>query len=82
MTLTCLSTVLTKCLEDVFLTRRLGVSFHSVMTKHVGGISVVKREQPKSFNVVFIGLLRLEMLLIIARVALDANSWVRLTEVI
>jgi len=61
---------------------RLGVSFHSVITKHAGGISVVKRQQLNSFNVVFIGLLYLEMLLIIARVFLDANSWVGLADVI
>ena len=82
MTLTSLSTILAKSLEGVSLTMRLAVSFHSVMTKHVWGISVVKRQQPKSFNVVFIRLLCLEMLLIIARVALDANSWVGLADVI
>ena len=82
MTLTYLNTVLTKSLEGVSLTMRLGVSFHSVMTKHVWGISVVKRQQPKSFNVVFIRLLCLEVLLIIARVFLDANSWVGLADVI
>ena len=74
MTLTSLSTVMTKSLEGVSLIMRLEVSFYSVMTKHVGGISVVKRQQPKSFNVVFIDLLYLKMVLIIARVALDANS--------
>jgi len=40
------------------------------------GISVVRKQQPKFFNVVFIGLLYFEMLLSIVRVALDANSWV------
>jgi len=82
MILTCLSTGLTKSLEGVSLIMRLGVSFHSVMTKHVRGISVVKRQQPKFFNVVFIGLLFLEMLLSITRVALNANSRVGLADVI
>jgi len=50
------------------------VSFHFVMTKHVGDILVVKRQWPKFFNVVFIGLLYLRMLLSIVKVALDANS--------
>jgi len=71
MTLTCLSIVHTKSLEGVSLTMRLGVSFHSIM---IGNILVVKTQQPKSFNVIFIGILCLEMLLSIARVALDANS--------
>ena len=74
--------VLTKSLEGVSLTMRLEVSFHPVMTKHVGDISVVKRQQPKSFIVVFIGLLYLEILLTIERVALDANSWIILIDMI
>jgi len=46
------------------------------MTRHVWGILVVGRLQPKFFNAVSIGLLRLGMLLSIARVALNASSWV------
>ena len=52
------------------------VSFLSVMTRHVGGILVVGRLQPKFFNVVSIGLLYLGMLLSTVRVALGASSWV------
>jgi len=74
MTLTCLSIILTKSLGAVFPTMRLGVPFHSIMTKHVGGISVVRRQQLKFFSVVFIDLLYFEMLLSIARVSLDASG--------
>ena len=44
MTLTCLSIILTKSLEGVFPTMWLGVSFHYVITKHVGGILVGERQ--------------------------------------
>jgi len=47
MTLNLLSIIQTKSLRNVFLTMRLGVSIHSVMTKHVGDISVGERQQPK-----------------------------------
>ena len=50
-----------------------------VMIRHVGGILVVGRLQPKLFNVVSIGLLYLGMLLSTIRVALGANSWVEST---
>jgi len=53
VTLTCLSILLTKSLGGVFLTIRLGVSFHSIMTKHVGDILVGERKQLKFSNVVF-----------------------------
>jgi len=43
MTLTCLNIVLAKSLEGVLLTTKLGVSYHSVMTNHVGGISAGER---------------------------------------
>jgi len=76
MTLTCLNIVLTKYLGSVFQSMRLALSFNFVMTKHVGGISVVKRQQSKVFNVVFIGLLYFKMLLSIVRIAIDASSWV------
>jgi len=46
-----------------------------VMTKYVGGISVV-RKQLKFFNVIFIGLLYFRMLVNIIIFVLDANSWV------
>ena len=50
------------------------MSFLSVMTRHVGGILVVGRRQLKFFNVVFIGLLYLGMLLSTIRIALGASS--------
>jgi len=75
MTHACLSiTVLTKSLGGVSLTMSLKVSCHFVMIKRVGGISVVRKQQPKFFSVVFIGLLYFGMLLNIVSVALDANS--------
>jgi len=52
------------------------VSFLSVMIKHVRGILVVGRLQPKFFNVVSTGLLYLRTLLNTVRVALGASSWV------
>jgi len=46
------------------------------MIRHVGGILVAGRLQPKFFNVVSIGLLYLGILLNNVRVALGASSWV------
>ena len=65
-----------KSLDSVFLTMRLGMFFHFVMAKHVEGILVGERQQPKFFNVVFIGLPYLGILLNVVRVTLDASSWV------
>jgi len=50
------------------------MSFHFILSKHVGGILVGERLQPKFFNVVSIDPLYLRMLLITVRVALGANS--------
>jgi len=76
MTLICLSTALTKSLGGVFLTMGWEVSFLFIMTRNVGGILVVGRQQPRFFNVVFTGLPYLRMHLSAARVVLDVSSWV------
>ena len=55
MIYTYLSIVRTRFLGGVCLTMKLEVFSHFVMTKHVGGISVGRKLQLKSFNVVFIG---------------------------
>jgi len=47
-----------------------------IMTRHVGDILVVGRQQLSFFSVVFTGLLCLKMHLSTAKVALDASSWV------
>jgi len=44
------------------------------MNKHVRGISMGEKQQPKFFNVVFIGLPYLGMLLNAVRVTVGANS--------
>ena len=50
------------------------MSFHSIMTKYVGGISVGDRQQPKFFSAVSSGLLYLRMLLYIVRNVLGVNN--------
>ena len=77
---TCLSIVRTKFLGGVCLIMKLEVCSHFGMTKHVGGISVGRKLQLKSFNVVFIGQLCFGTRLSTANIVLDTNSWVGLVE--
>jgi len=59
---------------------KLEVFSHFVMTKHVGGISVGRKLQLKSFNIVFISQLYFRTHLSTVNIVLDANSWVGLVE--
>jgi len=49
---------------------------HFVMTKHVGVISMGRKQRLKSFSVVFIGRLCLGTLLCTVSIVLGVNSWV------
>ena len=68
------------CSDQVFSRFIPDHEFRSVILffhdQSCGGISAVRKQQLKFLNVVFIGLLYLEMLLNIVRITLDANNWV------
>ena len=74
--LTFSSTILIKSLRDVFLTKRLGVSLHSVMIKLVVDTLVLKRRQKKFCSVSFIGPIFSKMPMSFASVVIDVNNWV------
>jgi len=77
MTRTYLNIVLTRFLGCVSLIIRLEVSFLFVMIKHVGGILVGRKQPPKSFSVVCIGLPYSKTPTCIGKAALGVNSLVK-----
>ena len=68
----CFDQVFRSCINDY--EARSVISF--CHDQAYGAILVGRRQQPKFFNVVFIELLYLGMVLSIIRVALNSNSWV------
>jgi len=74
MTLIYLNNVPIRFVGDVSLTMILEMSFLFVTTKHVGGSLVERKQLPKSFNLVCIGLPYSKMPICTVRAVLSVNS--------
>jgi hypothetical protein len=80
MILICLSIAQTNFLGDVCLIMNFEVSYRFVMTRHVGGILVERKQQLKSSNVGFIGQLCFATLSSIVNSVGGVSSWEKLVE--
>ena len=51
------------------------ISFHSAMNKLVEAISVLRKQQLKFYNVIFIGQIYFEMLKLFVLLVIGVNEW-------
>ena len=80
MTLICSSIVLIKLLADVSQKEKFRISFHFAINKLVEAISVLRKQQLKFYNMVFIGQLYFEMLTLFVLHVIGINEWGALHE--
>ena len=80
MTRICSSIVQIKLLGDVSQKVKFKISFHSAMNKRVEAILVLRKQQLKFYNVVSIGQLYFETLILSVLHVIGVNKWGALHE--
>ena len=80
MTLICSSIVQIKLLDNVFQKVKFRILFHSAMNKLVDAISALRKKLLKFYNVVSIGQLYFETLILSVFHVIGVNEWGALHE--